>query len=68
LALIALKSEVSSSLAGLAMTEASCSGALAQVHEQRRVAAVVEDHVRPLAAELEDLVRVLPVLVSDSPL
>src|SRR5205085_181370 len=39
-------------------------GALAEVHEQRRVAAVVEDHVRAFAlAEFEDAVGELPILL-----
>ena len=38
-------------------------GALAQVHEQRGVAAVVQNHVRALVAELEDAVRVVPVVL-----
>jgi len=43
-------------------------GLLAQVHQQRRVAAVVEDHVRAFAvaalgAEFEDAVRVVPVVL-----
>jgi len=42
-------------------------GLLAQVHQQRRVAAVVQDHVRAfvlvaLGAKLEDAVRVVPVV------
>jgi hypothetical protein len=35
----------------------------AQVREERRVAAVVEDHVRTRPVELEDLVGEIPVLV-----
>ena len=43
-------------------------GALAQVHQQRRIAAVVEDHVRAFAvaalgAEFEDAMRVVPIVL-----
>ncbi len=43
-------------------------GALAQVHQERRVAAVVQDHVgalarRALGTELEDAVGVVPVIL-----
>jgi hypothetical protein len=46
-------------------------GTLAQVHQQRGVAAVVQDHVRAFAfgtlgAELEDAVRVVPVVLQRS--
>ena len=40
------KSAVSSSLVGCLMHEGSVSARSAEMHEQRRVAAVVEDHVR----------------------
>ena len=64
---MAAYSSRSSSLVGLAITDASLLGALAEVHQQRRVAAVVEDHVRAFAfaalrPELEDAVRVVPVV------
>src|SRR4029453_4466883 len=38
-------------------------GARAQMHEQGGVATVVEDHVRPAVAELEDPVGEIPVLL-----
>jgi hypothetical protein len=49
LALMAAYSSRSSSLVGLAMTDSVLLGALAQVHQQRGVAAVVQDHVRAFA-------------------
>jgi hypothetical protein len=46
-------------------------GALAQVHQQRGVAAVVQDHVgafaRTLGAEVEDAVGVVPVVGATRP-
>src|SRR3712207_9410753 len=36
---------------------------LAEMNEQGPVAAIVQDHVRPLPAELEDAVGELPILV-----
>src|SRR5262245_44571153 len=59
---IEAKSDRSSSLPGRARTAASFSAP--EMEEQRGVRTVVEDHVRPGGPrELEDTVRVLPVLV-----
>ena len=67
---IAANSAVSSSLAGCAMHDRIGFGPGAEVHEQRRVAAVVEDHVRRAARPGHSKIRCVysQYSASDSPL